>query len=578
MLNKQLIQQLQGAKNLNYIYSLHSRLFKSGFLNETVTTNHLINGYVKWRQVNHAHQLFDEMSKPNTISWTSLMGGYTAAGSPQMALLLFAKMPKNTVLPNEFTLSTVINACSTLADIKAGETVHAYSEILGHQKDIVVCSTLVDMYGKLNNLVAARRVFDSMTQRSVVSWTSMIAGYTRNAQGYEALQVFKEFNLVENNPPNKFMLSSVVNACSSLGRLVYGKVIHGVVVKRGHESYVVIASALEDMYAKCGCIDMSLKLFRHMQNPCVISYTSIIISSAKHGLGELSIELFNEMIREKIKPNEVTFLGILHACSHSGLVDKGLEVLNSMHTVYGVVPNVRHYGCVVDMLGRRGRLDEAYQLAKSAEIPRDREGALVWSALLSSSKLHGRVDIATQASNCLLEANQQLDSTYVSMSNALALAGNWDDAQSIRSEMKRAGIRKEPGCSWVEIRDSEYVFYARDVESCPRSDEVLNLLEDLDKRMKVLGFVSSGMVFVDVEEESKAEFLSLHSERLALGFCLISIPRGETIRIMKNLRMCRDCHEAFKLISNIVDRDFVVRDVNRFHHFRNGSCSCRDYW
>ncbi|KAK9758267.1 hypothetical protein RND81_01G219300 [Saponaria officinalis] len=576
--SQKLIQQLQCGKDLNFVKSSHTKLFKFGFLIETFPTNHLINGYIRFRNINNAHKVFDEMPEPNIVSWTSLMGGYTATSDPKMALVLFSKMPKNTVLPNAFTLSTVINACAALSDVKAGGMVHCCSEIFGCRENVVVGTALVDMYGKLNDLVAARRVFDLMGERNVVSWTSMIAGYARNAQGYEALEVFKEFNRVEDDPPNQFMLSSVVNACASLGRLVYGKVIHGVVVKRGHESNEVVACALEDMYAKCGCIDFSLKLFRTLQNPSLISYTSMIISSAKHGLGELSISLFEEMIRNKIKPTDVTFLGILYACSHSGLVEKGLDLLNSMRIIHGVVPDVRHYSCVVDMLGRRGRLDEAYELAKTTQIPRDREGALLWGALLSASRLHGRVDIATEASSWLMEAKQQVDSVYVSMSNTLALSGNWDDAQNIRSKMKRDGVRKEPGCSWVEIRGSVYVFYARDIESCPRSEEVLSLLADLETRMKEMGFVSSGQAYVDVEEESKDELMSLHSERLALGFCLITMHRDETVRIMKNLRMCRDCHEVFKLISSIVGRDFVVRDVNRFHHFRNGCCSCRDYW
>ncbi|XP_021740337.1 pentatricopeptide repeat-containing protein At4g15720-like [Chenopodium quinoa] len=577
---QKIINQFQYSKDLNFVQSTHSKLFKSGFLNQTFYTNHLINAYIRCKNVNNAHQLFDEMLDPNTISWTSLMGGYTAAKQPNMAVWLFAKMPKNIVFPNAFTLSTVVNACSVLADVKAGKLVHAFVEVYGYQTNLIVCASLVDMYGKSNDLGSARRVFDSMVERNVVPWTSMIVGYAQNAQVYEALKLFREFSRVADDPPNQYMLSIVVNACASLGRLVYGKVTHAAVVKRGHESNEVVATALADMYAKCGCFESSLKVFRRMLNSCLISYTSMIMSAAKHGLGEVSLELFEEMILKGIKPTDVTYLGILYACSHSGLVDRGLELLNSMQAEHGVIPDVKHYTCVVDMLGRRGRLDEAYRLAKTIELRHDSEGALLWGSLLSASKLHGRLDIADEASKWLIEAKQQVDTAYVSMSNIHVLTGNWDDSQSIRSEMKRVGVRKEPGCSWVEIKDSVYVFYARDVSSCPRGMEVLELLKDLENRMKERGYIggSKGLVFVDVEDESKEEIVNLHSERLALGFSLLSIPKGETIRIMKNLRMCGDCHEAFKLISSIVERDFVVRDVNRFHHFKNGSCSCKDYW
>lgn len=577
---QRLIQQFQNSKELSVVQSSHSNLLKSGFLNETFPANHLINAYIRCHYVKHAHKVFDEMLEPNIVSWTSLMGGYTAARQPKLALGLFAKMPKHLVFPNAFTLSTAVNASSALADIKTGKLVHAYVELYGYQRNLVVCTSLVDMYGKSNDLVSARRVFDSMVERNVVSWTSMIVGYSQSAQGYEALKLFKEFSQLEDDPPNKYMLSSVVNACASLGRLVYGRATHAAVVKRGHETNEIVGSALADMYAKCGCFEFSLKLFRSMPSSSLISYTCMIISAAKHGLGEVSLELFEEMIRKKITPTDVTYLGVLYACSHSGLVDRGLGFLNTMQAKHGIVPDVKHYTCVVDMLGRRGRLSEAYQLAKTIELRHDSEGALLWGALLSASRLHGRVDIAAEASKWLLQAKQQVDTAYVSMSNIHVLTGNWDDAQSIRTEMKRIGVRKEPGCSWVEIKDSVYVFYARDVSSCPRGTEVLELLKDLEKRMKEQGYVggSNGLVFVDVEEESKEEMVNLHSERLALGFSLISIPEGETIRIMKNLRMCRDCHEAFKLISGIVERDFVVRDVNRFHHFKNGSCSCKDFW
>lgn len=578
--SQKLIQQLHDTKNLSFVLSSHCSLLKYGFLNGTIPTNHLINAYIKCKHVENAHQLFGEMPEPNVISWTSIMGGYIAARQPKMTLWLFAEMLKSMVFPNAFTLSTAINACSALADIKTGEMVHTYVEMYGYHKNLIVCTSLVDMYGKSNDLVSARRVFDSMVERNVVSWTSMMAGYAQSGQGYEALELFKEFSQLEDNPPNQYMLSSVVNACASLGRLVYGKAIHAGIVKRGHEFNEIVACALADMYAKCGCIEVSLKLFRNMVQPSLVSYTSMIISAAKHGLGAVSLELFEEMISNEIRPTDVTFLGVLYACSHSGLVDKGLDLLNSMQTNFGVVPDVKHYTCVVDMLGRRGRLDEAYQLAKTIELREINDGALLWGAILSSSRLHGRIDIAAKASKWLVEAKQQVDSAYVSMSNIHVLAGNWDDAQSIRSEMKRIGVRKEPGCSWVEIQDLVYVFYAQDVSSCPRGTEVMEVLEDLENRMKERGYVggSKGLALVDVEEESKEEMVSLHSERLALGFSLISIPKGETIRIMKNLRMCGDCHEAFKLISGIVDREFVVRDVNRFHHFKHGSCSCRDYW
>ncbi|KAJ9154480.1 hypothetical protein P3X46_027807 [Hevea brasiliensis] len=572
------VEKLRNCNHFISATSTHCYILKSGLLHDTFTTNHLINCYVRLRRTSYAQQLFDEMPESNVVSWTSLMAGYVDTGQPKFAIWLFRKMPESSVSPNDFTFATVINASSMLADLETGKKIHTHIEILGFQGNLVVCSSLVDMYGKCNDVDGARRVFDLMDYRNVVSWTSMIAAYAQNARGHEALQVFKEFSCSMQESPNHFMLASVINACASLGKLVSGKITHGAVIRRGHELNDVVASALVDMYAKCGSFSYSDKVFRRIQDPSVISYTSMIVGAAKYGLGKLSLQLFQEMIDRRIKPTDVTFLGVLHACSHSGLVDDGLEHLNSMHEKHGLMPDTKHYTCVVDMLSRVGRIDEAYQLAKSIRVNPD-EGALLWGTLLSASRLQGRLDIAVEASKWLIESNQQVAGAYVTLSNTYALAGEWENAHSLRSEMKRIGVHKEPGCSWVEIRDSTYVFYAGDV-SFESGNEVLCLLKEMERRMKERGYVggSTGLVFVDVEQEVKEEIVGLHSERLALAFGLITIPKGITIRVMKNLRMCKDCHEAFKLISEIVERDFVVRDTNRFHYFMDGSCSCRDFW
>ncbi|GFZ14017.1 tetratricopeptide repeat (TPR)-like superfamily protein [Actinidia rufa] len=325
------------------------------------------------------------------------------------------------VLPNAFTFATVVKACSILADLRTGKKVHAQVEVFGFGYDLVVCSSLIDMYGKSNHVGEAHRVFDLIPQRNIVSWTSMITAYVQNGRGQDALELFREFNYLTLDRPNHFMLASVINACASF-RLVTGKITHGAVI---------------------------------------------------------------------------------------------------------------------------------------------RNGGVIVGTLLSTSRLHGRVDIAFEASKWLIESNQQVAAAYVILSNTYALAGMGECSQYMRSEMKRNGVTKEPGCSWVEIKDCTYIFYAGDVSSCPRGSEVVSLLKELEVRMKERGYVggSTGLVFVDVEEETKVEMVGLHSERLALGFGLISIPKGVTIRVMKNLRMCRDCHEAFKVISDIVEREILLLEM-----------------
>ncbi|XP_057415013.1 pentatricopeptide repeat-containing protein At4g15720 [Lotus japonicus] len=577
--NAHYVEKLRSCKDLTSATSTHSNVVKSGLSNDIFTTNHLINCYVRLLRTDHAQKLFDEMPRRNVVSWTSLMAGYVSQGQPNMALCLFPHMQGTLVLPNEFTFATLINACSVLANLEIGRRIHALVEVSGFRSNLVVCSSFIDMYGKCNRVHEARVIFDSMCVRNVVSWTSMITTYSQNAQGHRALQLLREFNHLRLERPNHFMLSSTISACASLGSLGSGKITHGVVIRRGHDASDVIASALVDMYAKCGCVDYSDKVFRRILHPSVIPYTSMIVGAAKYGLGAFSLQLFEEMIDRRIKPNDITFVGVLHACSHSGLIDKGLELLNSMIEKHGVRPDAKHYTCIADMLGRVGRVDEAYKLAKSVQV--EGEGhSLLWGTLLSASRLHGRVDIALEASNRLIGSNQQVAGAYVTLSNTYALAGDWENAHNLRSEMKRAGVWKEPGCSWIEIKESTFLFHAGDTSKCTQGREILCLLRELEEKMKGRGYVgrTTGLVFVDVEEEAKEEILSLHSEKLALAFGLINTPKGVTIRIMKNLRMCMDCHEFFKLISDIVEREFIVRDVNRFHHFKNGLCTCGDFW
>ncbi|XP_072995028.1 pentatricopeptide repeat-containing protein At4g15720 [Typha latifolia] len=585
-LSPYLVRLLRDSRHLDSVSCTHSKILKSGSSATVSVGNYLITAYVRCQTIVNARKMFDEMPETNVVSWTSLMAGYVDAGQPEKAILLFGAMGRFGVEANSYTFATAVNACSHLADLKLGRRIHAKIELFGLRPDVVVSTALIDMYGKSGALTDARKLFDGMVDRNVVSWGSMISAYAQNACGNEALSLFGEFlhrRSLSGLSPNHFMFSSIVNACAIVGRLGMGRSTHCAVIRYGHDRNDVIAGALIDMYSKCGCIAYSRKVFDQIEHCSLIPYTSMIAAAAKYGLARHSFDLLEQMIDEGVRPNSVTLLAILHACSHSGLVDIGLWHLKSMRTNHGIEPCVKHYTCAVDMLGRAGRLDEAYELSKEVRAEGD-DALMLWSALLSSSRTHGRLDIAVEAGNRIAEYDRDVAGTYVAMSNTYVSAGQWDGAASVWSEMRRRGIRKEPGCSWVEIKDMAYVFYAGEVSSAGRrAGEVMELLEELEERMRERGYVSRGghWVFDGVgegEEEGKGVMVGVHSEKLALGFGLISIPKGVTIRVMKNLRMCKDCHEAFKLISDIVGREIVVRDLNRFHHFRVGSCTCGDYW
>ncbi|CAM0950107.1 unnamed protein product [Alopecurus aequalis] len=582
-----LIHLLRGASDYASVAATHAKLLKVGTAFAVSSCNHIIAAYCRCGTTADANYLFDGMPDRDVVSWTALMSGYSSAGRPRVAVSLLCAMSHSGVPPNAFTFSTAVSACARLADAGLGRKVHARAEVEGYASDAVVATALIDMYGKAGSVEDARAVFDGMASpaRNVVSWGSMLSVYAQNALGREAIQLFAEFRTKGNvMAPNHFMLSSVVNACAGIGRLGAGKSLHGTVLRFGHGYNGVIAVALVDMYSKCGFYEYSRKVFDRIEQPSVVCYTSIIVAAAKYGLGRCALTLFSEMIDRNVQPNGVTLLGIMHACSHSGLVDTGLHLLHIMHSKYGISPCASHYTCAVDMLGRAGRLEEAFELANDVQV-QGRDALMLWSSLLSACRTHRRLDLATRAGHRVSEFNQDVAGALVVMSNAYTSAGQTDNAAAVWSNMRQQGIRKDPGCSWIEIKDIPYVFYAGLVSPAgARADEVMMLLDELEGKMREKGYkgrLGSTRVCDAYEEDGddgKGVMVGVHSEMLALGFGLLVIPKGMTIRVMKNLRMCWDCHDAFKLISGITEREFVVRDLNRFHHFKMGSCSCTDYW
>lgn len=571
-----LTRRLRQSRCLPSVVSTHAKILKSGLTLSPVTSNHLINAYLRCGATAHAELAFRDMGgAANVVSWTSLMGGFSAAGSPHRALSFLRLMRTRGVSPNSFTLATALTACSAMAALRPGRQLHAMAELSGVNSDLVVSTALVGMYGKANRASDAREVFDRMHHRNIVSWGAMLATYSQSACAKEALELFGEFLRALPFPPNHFMLSSVVTACAGLGRLGAGKCTHAVVLRRGHGENDVVGGALVDMYAKCGCFEYSHRVFQLLRSPDVVPFSAMIAAAGKHGMATTALALFDEMLEKGVNPNGVTFLGVLHACSHAGLVDRGLQYLAGMEKTHGVAPGVAHYTCAVDMLGRAGRLDEAVAMARGVAAEGG-DAALLWTALASAGATHGRLDVAAMAGDVLggfMCTGRDVVGGLVTMANGYRAAGRWELAAGVRQEMARRGIRKDRGCSWVEVKDAVEVFYAGEVASCRRGGEVMEVLQELERRMRTLGY--AGPAMADGEEPAA---MSLHSERLALGFALISLPEGATIRVMKNLRMCRDCHEAFKLISALVGRKIVVRDLNRFHHFTEGSCSCGDYW
>lgn len=329
------------------------------------------------------------------------------------------------------------------------------------------------------------------------------------------------------------------------------------------------------MYAKCGSLVDACRFFEERKGDRnVISWTAMIAAFEQHGQGDKVIELFEEMQGEGIEPDYVTFVSVLSACSHNGLVDHGFKYLNSMSEIYKMAPGSEHYACIVDMLGRAGRLDEAKRFIDEMPIQPD---ASLWGALLGACRNCGDLELGEKVAHRLFEIEPDNPGNYVLLSNMYAYHGRLEEAKEMRRLMGANGVRKETGCSWIDMKDKTYVFTVHD-QSHSRTEEIYGMLRRLKDLVKEKGYVADTRFAVNDTGEYKEEGLWYHSERLALAFGLISMPVGAPVLIKKNLRTCVDCHAVMKLVSEILQRDIVLRDTRRYHRFSGGSCSCGDYW
>lgn len=447
------------------------------------------------------------------------------------------------------------------------------------QPDLPSWNSIISANAKMGLLRIARRLFDKMPERNVVSWSCMIDGYVKCGEYKEAIALFRKMQCLgaeKNIRPNEFTISSVLSACGRLGALEHGKWVHAYIDKCGMKVDVVVGTSLIDMYAKCGSIERARLVFRDLgSNKDVMAWSAMISALAMHGFSEESLSLFTEMQDHGVAPNAVTLLGVLCACVHGGLVDEGRRYFETMSGDFGVTPVIQHYGCVVDLYGRAGLIEKAWDVVKSMPMKPD---VLIWGALLSGSRMHGDIETCEFALKELIELEPNNSGAYILLSNVYAKTGRWEDVRHIRRVMELKGIRKMPGCSLVEVEGILHEFFVGD-ESHPESRAIYLMLEEIMKRLKEEGYVGdTNEVLLDLDEEGKELSLSLHSEKLAIAFCFIKTRPGTPIHIVKNLRICTDCHVAIKMISKIYGRAIVVRDCHRFHHFKDGSCSCRDYW
>ncbi|KAK8937268.1 Pentatricopeptide repeat-containing protein [Platanthera zijinensis] len=565
----------------------------------------MVAGLAKAGLLDDALTLFDQMPGRNIISWTAMINGYSKTGRPREAITMFRRMLGDGVTPDSVAFVAVLAACAQSRDLDAGKSFHRLLERNGVVSSENLIVSLIDMYAKsgdirtarsifdsiargippawnaiidgyckIGDLDAARSLFDQMSSPDLITFNSMITGYIHSSRLQEALSLFTSL-LASGLLPDKFTIVSLLSVCSSLGALHHGKLLHARVEITIDVPDIFVATGLLDMYAKCGRMEHAVAVFGRMPQRDVMAWTALISGFAVNGMGEAALAHFSMMRSAGIRPNAVSYIGVLHACSHSGFLDEGRRHFEEMRVLHGLEPEVEHYGCMVDLFGRLGRLEEAEKLIRSMRIEAN---DVIWASFLRSCRVYKNLELAEWSGRELIDLVPDRDVGYVQLYNTYIDVGRWEDASGIRRLMEERGVKKIAAFSSVAVGGLVHKFVAGD-RSHPDAAEIREVMRGIAKRLEESGYspISAG-VSAGVEDEETERASSGHSERIAVAFGIMRLGGSLPIHVIKSLRVCGDCHSAIKMISELWGREIVVRDRARFHHFRGGQCSCNDFW
>ncbi|XP_057428194.1 pentatricopeptide repeat-containing protein At5g52850, chloroplastic [Lotus japonicus] len=538
----------------------HSRVIIIGLEDDIYVGNALVDMYMKCSSITKgAVKAFRAIASPNVISWTSLIAGLAEHGFEKESFQLFAEMQAAGVQPDSYTLSTVLVACSNIKSLVQTMKLHGHIIKTKADIDIAVGNALVDAYARGGMAEEAWSVIGMMNHRDPITYTSLAARLNQRGDHDMALKIVTRM-CNDEVKMDEFSLASFLSAAAGLGTMGTGKQLHCYSVKTGFERCNSVSNSLVHLYSKCGSMHDAKRAFKEITEPNEVSWNGLISGLVSNGQTSHALYAFDEMRLAGVRPDSVTFMSLISACSHGGLLDQGLEYFYSMEKAYHIKPKLDHYVCLVDLLGRGGRVEEAMGVIETMPFEPD---AIICKTLLNACKLHGNVALGEDMARQCLELDPSDPAIYLLLANLYDSAGLNDFGDKTRKLMRERGLRRSPGQCWMEVRSKIHNFSAREKID---ENEITQKLEFIITEFKNRGYPYQ-------ENEDKL----YHSEQLAFAFGLLNVPTMAPIRINKNSLICPHCHTFVMLATQVVRRELIVRDRRRLHFFKDGQCSCRGH-
>lgn len=549
---------------------IHGKIDQWGMLSNNLVANALISMYGRCGKLADAREVFYRIRRRDLGSWNAMIAAYVQHGANGSAFDLFIKYKSEGGKGDKYTFINVLRAIANLEDLDAGRKIHGLVEKAGLEKDIRILTTLIKMYSKCGSLRDAYSVFKNVQEKDVVCWNAMLAAYNHSDHGQDALKLFQQMRL-EGVNPDSATYTSVLNACARLGAIEHGKKFHTQLKEAAMETDTRVSNALIEMYSRCGCLSSANEVFEKMSRRNTNSWNALIAGYCQNGQGNVALEYYEHMLRASISPNKATFTSILSSYAQLGEEEQAFDFLESIKEEWNMEPSEQHYACMVAALGRASLLKEAEEFIEEISSESD---ALMWESLLVACRIHHNVGLAETAVEHLLDVKAQSSPAVCEqLMNIYAAAGRWEDVSVIKATMREAGLLAPKSCT-IEVNSEFHTFMTNHFS--PQIG-VEDKIEELVWKMMDKGFLLDPH-YAPNDSREKERLFSHCPELLAVAYGLEHTPPGVLVRCVTDSPVTDPSHRMLKFISKAYNRGIFVRDPNCLHNFKDGICSCGDYW